>query len=56
MRKRSMRLLKNIEKLDAAVNSTFNNPYTIDEKLIKLEIYASGEIWVTVVANIVDSN
>ena len=41
-----------MEKLDAAVNAIFNNPYTVDSELIKLEIYASGEIWIPVVENI----
>ena len=33
-----------------------NNSYAIERKLIKLEIYASGEIWITVVVNIADNS
>ena len=28
---------KNIDKLDAAGNTIFNNPYAVDSKLIELE-------------------
>ena len=30
---------KNIEKSDAAGNAIFNTPYTVDSKLIELEVY-----------------
>ena len=50
------RAQKHREKSDAAVNAIFNNPFTVDSKLIKLETYASGEIWFTVVLNIADNN
>ena len=43
-------------KSDAAVKAIVNNPYTAEGKLIKLEIYAGGEIWITVVVNIADNN
>ena len=44
------------KKSDAAVNAIFSNLHTVDSKLIKLEIYASGEIWITVVVNIADNS
>ena len=47
---------KNIEKSDASGNKIFNTPYTVDSKLIELEIYASGERWITVVVCIADNN
>ena len=47
---------KNIDKSDAAINTIFNNPHTVDSKLIALEIYASGERWITVVECITDNN
>ena len=47
---------KNIEKSDAAGNTIFNTPYTVDSKLFELEIYASGVRWFTVAVSIADNN
>ena len=52
----SMYKAQNTEKSDAAGNTIFNNPYTVDCELIELEIYASRERWTTVVVSIADNN
>ena len=40
------------EKSDAAGNTIFNTPYTVDSKVS----YASGEGWITVVVSIANNS